>query len=119
MALTIGLGRVYDDVTPDEGTRALVDRLWPRGLHRDDPWVGRWVKEVAPSSSLRTWYGHRPDRREEFVRRYRAELADPALADALDELRDLARRGALTLVTATKNIEDSHLAVLKEKLEER
>ena len=111
--------RVYDDPDPDDGTRVLVDRLWPRGLGKQDPRIGRWCKEVAPSTELRRWYGHDPDRYAEFARRFRAELADPAVAPALDELRALAVGGPLTLVTATKQIELSHLGVLAEVLQVR
>ena len=67
--------RVYDHPGPDEGTRVLVDRLWPRGIRKDA--IDRWLKEIAPSPELRKWYGHQPDRFDEFRRRYRAELADP------------------------------------------
>jgi len=109
--------RVYDDPDPDDGTRVLVDRLWPRGLGKQDPRIGRWCKEVAPSTELRRWYGHDPDRYAEFAQRFRAELADPAVAPALDELRALAVAGPLTLVTATKQIELSHLGVLEAALE--
>jgi len=111
--------RVYDDPDPDDGTRVLVDRLWPRGLGKQDPRIGRWCKEVAPSTELRRWYGHDPDRYAEFAQRFRAELADPAVAPALDELRALAVAGPLTLVTATKQIELSHLGVLAEVLQVR
>ena len=110
--------RVYDDPDPDDGTRVLVDRLWPRGLRTQDPRVGRWCKQVAPSTELRRWYDHDPDRYAEFARRYRAELADPAVRSALDELRALAAEGQLTLVTATKQIELSHLGVLEAVLEQ-
>ena len=111
--------RVYDELQPADGTRVLVDRLWPRGLHRDDPRVGRWCKQVAPSTELRRWYGHDPQRSAEFARRYRAELATPETALALDELRALAARGPVTLVTATKHLEQSHLGVLNDVVEQR
>ena len=111
------MARVYDDPDPTDGIRVLVDRLWPRGLRKQDPRVGRWCRQVAPSTELRRWYDHDPDRYAEFARRYRAELSDPALAPALDELRALVAEGPLTLVTATKQIEQSHLGVLNEVLE--
>jgi uncharacterized protein YeaO (DUF488 family) len=115
--IAMRIARVYDDPDPDDGIRVLVDRLWPRGLRTQDPRVGRWCKEVAPSTELRRWYDHDSDRYTEFARRYRAELADPAQAPALDELRALAADGALTLVTATKQTEQSHLGVLAAVLE--
>ena len=82
------LARVYDEPVPGEGLRVLVDRLWPRGVRKDDPRVGRWCKQVAPSTELRQWYGHDPQRFAEFAQRYRAELAEPQAAQALCELRE-------------------------------
>lgn len=110
--------RVYDDVQPGEGLRVLVDRLWPRGIRKDDPRVGRWLRDVAPSTELRHWYGHDPAKFDEFSARYRAELATGATAAALDQLRALAQAGPVTLVTATKELEVSHLVVLAEMVEE-
>ena len=109
--------RVYDDVQPGEGLRVLVDRLWPRGIRKEDPRVGRWLKGVAPSTELRHWYGHEPARFDEFAARYRAEMATGAPATALDQLRALAQAGPLTLVTATKELELSHVPVLAEVVE--
>ncbi|ORV92284.1 hypothetical protein AWC11_07755 [Mycobacterium interjectum] len=107
--VSIRLARVYEDVGPDDGQRVLVDRIWPRGFRKDDPRVGTWCKDVAPSKELREWYHHDPRRFEEFVARYREELHDsPALA----ELRKLAGRGVVTLVTATREVDGSHAAVL-------
>ena len=110
--------RVYDDVQPGEGLRVLVDRLWPRGVRKDDPRVGRWLKNVVPSTELRHWYGHDPAKFDEFAARYRADLATGTTAAALDQLRALAHAGPLTLVTATKELELSHVVVLTEVVEE-
>ena len=108
--------RVYDDTGPDEGRRVLVDRMWPRGVRKDDPRVGTWCKDVAPSKELREWYHHRPERFDEFVARYEEELHDnPALA----ELRKLTKRGVVTLVTATREVDGSHAAVLAKLLKSR
>ncbi|OBH12890.1 DUF488 domain-containing protein [Mycobacterium sp. E3247] len=112
----VRVARVYDDVAADEGRRVLVDRVWPRGMRKDDPRVGTWCKDVAPSKELREWYQHRPERFDEFAKRYRAELRD---SPALDELRDLAGHGVLTLVTATREVEISQAAVLAEMLKSR
>ncbi|MGD1237058.1 DUF488 domain-containing protein [Mycobacterium seoulense] len=112
----IRVARVYDDVTPEEGRRVLVDRVWPRGIRKDDPRVGTWCKEVAPSKELREWYQHRSERFDEFARRYEAELRHSA---ALDELRELAGRGVVTLVTATRDLDISQAAVLAELLKSR
>ena len=109
--------RVYDAVRPDDGTRVLVDRLWPRGIRKDDPRVGRWLKNIAPSTDLRVWYGHDPAKFDEFAGRYTVELDQPDGAAALAELRALAAAGPVTLVTATKVLDLSHLAVLARLLE--
>ena len=107
------MARVYDDVGRDDGQRVLIDRMWPRGIRKDDPRVGMWCKDVAPSKELREWYQHKPERFDEFASRYKAELRDsPALA----ELRTLAKRGAVTLVTATRDVDISHVAVLAKLL---
>lgn len=112
----VRLARVYDAPGPDEGQRVLVDRLWPRGLRKTDARVGHWLPGVAPSTELRHWYGHDPDRFDEFASRYRAELEQPLVAAALDELKGMLEQQPLTLVTATKEVELSHLVVLREEL---
>jgi uncharacterized protein YeaO (DUF488 family) len=105
----IRLARVYDDPSPDDGRRILVDRLWPRGFRKDDPRVGTWFKDIAPSKDLREWYNHRPERLDEFAARYREELQG---SETLDELRKLTKSGVVTLVTATRDVQGSHAAVL-------
>ena len=112
----IRLARVYDDVGPDDGQRVLVDRIWPRGVRKEDPRVGTWCKDVAPSKELREWYHHQPERFDEFVARYTDELHDNA---ALAELRKLTKRGVVTLVTATREVDGSHAAVLAKLLKSR
>ncbi|MGH9104089.1 MAG: DUF488 domain-containing protein, partial [Acidimicrobiales bacterium] len=102
-AARVGVRRVYDEPAGGDGARVLVDRVWPRGLSKERAHLDEWCKQVAPSSGLRKWYGHDPGRFEEFARRYRAELEDPERSAALDHLRELARAGALTLLTATKD----------------
>jgi uncharacterized protein YeaO (DUF488 family) len=108
--------RVYDPPGPRDGRRLLVDRLWPRGLSKEDAHVDEWVKAVAPSDELRRWYGHDPEKFEEFRRRYGRELAGPEQAGAFQHLRDLARSGPVTLLTATKDVEHSQAAVLADRL---
>jgi uncharacterized protein YeaO (DUF488 family) len=105
----IRVTRVYDDPGPDDGQRALVDRLWPRGFRKDDPRVGTWFKDVAPSKELREWYDHQPERFDEFATRYCEELQG---SEALDKLRRLTKSGVVTLVTATRHVDGSHAAVL-------
>lgn len=104
--------RVYDEPDPDDGTRVLVDRVWPRGLTKDKARLDQWCKQVAPSTQLRKWYSHDPERFEEFDRRYREELKDAERAPALEHLQELARSGRLTLLTATRHAEISQAAVL-------
>ncbi|MER6614240.1 DUF488 domain-containing protein [Streptomyces xantholiticus] len=108
--------RIYDAPDPDDGIRVLVDRLWPRGLSKDEARVDEWPKSVTPSTELRRWY-HGPDGEyEEFCRRYEAELADPPAAEALDKLRALAAKGPLTLLTAARDPDRSHTSVLRRLL---
>ncbi|MDR3660281.1 MAG: DUF488 family protein [Mycobacterium sp.] len=104
--------RVYDPVNPDQPPRVLVDRLWPRGIRKDDQRVGTWLPEVAPSNGLRTWYHHHPDEFDQFATDYRQELAG---SKPLEQLRAL---GPVTLVTAARDPGRSHLAVLAKVLTE-
>lgn len=104
--------RAYEVPAPEDGARVLVDRLWPRGLSKDKAELTEWCKTVAPSTALRKWYGHDPERFEDFELRYRAELADPERTEALQHLSELAQHGPLTLLTATKYPEISEAAVL-------
>jgi uncharacterized protein YeaO (DUF488 family) len=112
----IRIARIYEDVDAGDGQRVLVDRIWPRGIRKDDPRLGIWLKDVAPSNELREWYHHNPDRFAEFASRYEAELSD---GTALDELRTLTKRGVVTLVSSTRNLDASHAAVLAKLLEGR
>jgi uncharacterized protein YeaO (DUF488 family) len=111
-----GYKRIYDSPEDSDGTRVLVDRIWPRGLRKADAPYDEWVKEAAPSSELRKWYGHDPEKFSEFARRYRAELESESARTALERLRELAREGPLTLLTASKDAEHSQAAVLAEIL---
>jgi uncharacterized protein YeaO (DUF488 family) len=113
---TVRVRRVYDPPDPADGCRVLVDRLWPRGLTKSAAALDEWVKAVAPSTELRRWYGHEPDKFAAFQERYGAELQAPDRADALAHLRDLARSGPLTLLTATRDVERSEAAVLAARL---
>jgi uncharacterized protein YeaO (DUF488 family) len=107
---------VYDDPGPGDGTRVLVDRLWPRGLSKARAQVDVWLKEIAPSQELRSWYGHDPAKHEEFARRYAAELADSDHDGALAQLRALLEEGPVTLLTATKDLAISQASVLADYL---
>ena len=108
--------RVYDQPSPDDGQRLLVDRLWPRGLSKDAAHVDEWIRAVAPSNDLRRWYGHDPARFGEFGRRYADELREPERAAALTHLDEAASRGTITLLTATKDAAHSQAAFLAELL---
>jgi uncharacterized protein YeaO (DUF488 family) len=112
----IRVRRIYDEPTRQDGTRVLVDRIWPRGMTKDRARLDEWCKQVAPSTELRSWYAHDPQRFAEFSRRYRAELAEPERATAVDHLRTLAGARALTLLTATKQADISEAAVLADLL---
>ena len=83
MGSEIRVRRVYEQASPEDGARVLVDRLWPRGLRKDAARLDEWAKDVAPSSELRTWYQHDPAKLDEFRRRYTAELAQPGPREAL------------------------------------
>ena len=112
----VKVGRPYDERARGDGLRVLVDRLWPRGLTKQRADLDEWCKQIAPSTELRTWCGHDPDRFEEFGRRYRLELVEPEQAEALIHLRKLAERRVLALLTATRRADISEAVVLAELL---
>ena len=113
-AVMIRIKRIYDPPSPDDGRRVLVDRLWPRGLARDEAKLDEWLKEIAPSDDLRKWFGHDPARWEEFRGRYREELASHG--ELLDRLRAEARKETVTLLFAAKDEERNNAVVLREIL---
>lgn len=102
--------RIYDPVSPADGLRVLIDRLWPRGISKDKAAIDLWLKDVTPSTGLRQWFHSEPDGWMEFARRYRMELEQqPA---AIRRLIDAAQAGPVTLVSAVKDMERSHVSVL-------
>lgn len=114
---TVGLKRAYEAPSASDGMRVLVDRLWPRGLTKEQLAVDFWLKEAAPSDALRRWYGHKPSRWNSFAAKYRAELEQRTdLLDLLDELR---RRGRVTLLYGARDTARNNAVVLREVLEER
>ena len=115
-AHTVQVRRIYDEAEKSDGTRVLVDRVWPRGVSKDKAELDEWVKDVAPSTELRKWYSHDPEKFDEFARRFREELQSDDAAQALDELRELAQKGTLTLLTAAKRDDISQATVLAEIL---
>jgi uncharacterized protein YeaO (DUF488 family) len=112
----LAIKRVYDEPEPGDGTRVLVDRLWPRGLSKERAHVDLWLKEIAPSSELRTWFGHEPEKFAEFRRRYEAELTSETGQAALAKLRDLAKQRQVTLVFAAQDAEHANAVVLRDLL---
>lgn len=112
--------RVYDPREDGDGIRVLVDRLWPRGVAKERAAIDKWLKDLTPSSELRSWYheDRTGTRYDDFVDRYRAELTDPAHTAAVGELVALLRDGGpVTLVTAVKDVPHSHVPVLVDHLE--
>ncbi len=117
--VTVKVARIYDPATEHDGHRVLVDRVWPRGLTKSRAEIDEWCKQVAPTTALRKWYSHDPQRFAEFRRRYRAELTAGEHTTDLAHLRELATDPALTLLTASKDPAISQAAVLAELLQER
>lgn len=110
----VRIKRAYEPPSPGDGTRVLVDRLWPRGVKKAQAGISQWMKEIAPSNELRKWFGHDPARWEEFRRRYEAELVRKR--DLLGELREFAAKGPLTLVYSAHDEEHNQAVVLRERL---
>ena len=115
-SLDIRVRRIYDDPSDEDGMRVLVDRLWPRGVSKVRADIDEWCAAVAPSDDLRKWYGHVPERFEEFASQYLSELEGPQRAASVAHLTTLASRGRLTLLTATRDVETSQAAVLAASL---
>lgn len=107
----IQLKRIYDDPTPDDGLRVLVERLWPRGMTRDRARIDLWLKDVAPIAELRKWFGHDPAKWPQFQKRYWRELADNG--DAVEQLRQKAKEGKVTLIYAARDEEHNGALALK------
>ena len=114
--LKLAIKRVYDEPEPGDGIRVLVDRLWPRGLSKARARVDLWLKDVAPSTQLRQWYGHDPAKFAAFRARYLQELEGEPGRAALQQVRELARKGPVTLVFGARDVEHSEAAVLQDLL---
>lgn len=113
-AANVRLKRAYEPAEESDGMRILVDRLWPRGVSKAQARIDRWMKDVAPSAELRTWFGHDPARWDEFRKRYRTELAGHR--EAIGELRRLARSGPVTLVYSARDERHNDAIVLRNLL---
>ncbi|MGW0996089.1 DUF488 domain-containing protein [Streptomyces sp. NPDC002520] len=114
--MSVRVRRIYDPPEPDDGLRVLVDRLWPRGMTKKEAKFDEWPKGLTPSTELRRWYHGNKGSFDEFRDRYEAELQEPEAAELLDGLRRSARKGPVTLLTASRTPETSHAAVLTELL---
>lgn len=113
--MDLRIKRVYQNASDSDGYRILVDRIWPRGVSKEAARVDEWLKEVAPSSGLRTWFGHDPERFDEFAERYRAELRDN---EAAERLRKTVKENAVvTLVYSAKDTEHNQAVVLRDLLD--
>ena len=112
----IRIKRIYEEASEDDGLRVLVDRLWPRGLSKEKAKIDQWEKELAPTTELRHWFGHDPAKWEEFLERYRAELAGKE--EALSRLRQECDEGVVTLLYAAKDEEHNNAVALKRYIEE-
>jgi uncharacterized protein YeaO (DUF488 family) len=104
--------RAYEPPARADGTRILVDRLWPRGVKKTEAKIDEWIKDIAPSTALRKWFGHDPARWQEFRRRYKKEINEHP--EQLDRLRTVARGGTLTLVFSAHDEEHNDAVVLRE-----
>src|SRR5574340_1218888 len=103
--MSIDIKRAYEPAASADGYRVLVDRLWPRGIRKEAAHIDRWAKELSPSTELREWFGHDPDKWREFQKRYRAELKHADAQATLDDVSARASRGQVTLVYGTKDTE--------------
>lgn len=113
--MPIHIKRVYEDASKDDGFRVLVDRLWPRGVSKEDAKIDLWLKEIAPSTELRKWFGHDPEKWNEFQRRFKAEIHGNK--DAWKQLKDIVNEhSTVTLVFAAKDEEHDNAVVLQEML---
>jgi uncharacterized protein YeaO (DUF488 family) len=108
--------RIYEPATAEDGYRVLVERLWPRGVSKAQARLDAWEKDIAPSDALRRWYGHDPEKWEEFQERYERELEAPKAQEILDRLAERAQHGPITLIYSSRAGEISNAAVLQQLL---
>lgn len=115
----IRLKRVYDPAAPEDGARVLVDRLWPRGVSKERARLTAWMKDLGPSTELRKWFGHQPERWPEFRLRYLAELQQPQKQAMLEDLRRQAAAKTVTLLFGALDTERNEAVVIEEAVERR
>ncbi len=112
ITMPIHIKRVYEPAAPEDGFRILVDRLWPRGMKKEDAQINKWLKEVAPSTELRKWVHSKPEEWKAFIPKYKAELKN---SEALKELKeDIQKHKTVTLVYAAKDEEQNHAIILRD-----
>jgi uncharacterized protein YeaO (DUF488 family) len=111
--------RAYEEPRPEDGYRVLVDGLWPRGLRKEKLKIDQWMRDIAPSAPLRNWYGHKPEKWEEFRKKFRAELSKSPRKELLAGLVERARKERVTLVFAARDAERCNAAVIAEMIRER
>jgi uncharacterized protein YeaO (DUF488 family) len=116
--MTIQMRRIYEPPAPGDGYRVLIDRIWPRGVSKEEARLDAWLKELAVSPELRRWFGHDPARWGEFRERYRRELRAPERRGCLQELAERARAGPVTIVYGARDTEHNNAVVLAEVLAE-
>ncbi|HET8552509.1 MAG TPA: DUF488 domain-containing protein [Gammaproteobacteria bacterium] len=115
--MSIRIKRIYDAPSRGDGRRVLVDRVWPRGIKKDEAKLDDWLKDVAPSTPLRKWFGHDPDKWPEFQTRYRKEL--DTRSEAVGQLAGYARKGTLTLLYGARDVQHNQAVVLRDYLQKK
>ncbi|WP_100009803.1 DUF488 domain-containing protein [Lentibacillus sediminis] len=117
--MPVALKRIYEEAEKDDGVRILVDRVWPRGMSKDKADLDHWIKEVAPSDDLRKWFGHDPDKYQDFKDRYKEEMKSGEQQEALEKLKEITKSEDkdVTLLFAAKDEEHNQARVLKEILD--
>ncbi|ALX49834.1 DUF488 domain-containing protein [Lentibacillus amyloliquefaciens] len=114
--MPVNVKRIYDQAEKDDGLRILVDRVWPRGMSKEGAQLDHWLKEIGPSNELRKWFGHDPEKFDEFKKKYKEELDEGEKQEELQELKDMtkAHDKNITLLFAAKDEEHNQARVLKE-----
>ncbi|TDQ35398.1 DUF488 domain-containing protein [Aureibacillus halotolerans] len=115
--MSFQIKRIYEAPEQSDGTRVLVDRVWPRGMSKEDARLDDWVKDITPSTELRKWFQHDPDKFKEFSKRYKLELTSKVATEAIRQLRNQASKQTVTLLYAAKDETYNHAHVLLEVLE--